>query len=248
MYNGENPFFSEHYDRLKKSADHMGYQLHLDESELRTIIDQLCEKNEISNAYIRITITRGNASVGFGKSLTDNQTILIIAKLHQLQAQQNYDDGVKIAVAKTRRNAPESVDPQIKSISNLNSLLGKREAKEKDVFEVLMLNTKDVVTECSAANVFWVKDKEVFTPDVSTGILEGVTRKTVIEIIENEEKLTCKTGHFYVEDVLNANEVFITSTSLEVMPVTQIDDYTISDGKVGQVSQNVLHKFQARYQ
>ena len=245
VYHKQCKFLDQHYHRLLNSAKIMNYLISFSEEELKSVIDELISRNNLDDAYIRITLTRGQSKIGFGKSISDNQTIFIIAKEHKPLDENLYKNGVKLAVADTRRNAPEAVNPQIKSISNLNSLLGKLEIKKKEVFEVVMLNSKDIVTECAAANIFWVKDQNVFTPDVTTGLLEGVTRSSIIEICE-ENGIELKTGHFTMAHILAADEVFISSTSLEVMPVKQIDKQKISDGNVGPMTKEIHQKFRER--
>jgi branched-chain amino acid aminotransferase len=156
-----------------------------------------------------------------------------------------YSEGIKLRLAETRRNAPEAINPKIKSISNLNSLLGKLEAKAYGAFEVIMLNNKDHICEGASSNIFWVKDQWVFTPDASTGLLEGVTRSTIIRLCEVELNLRVVTGEFKMQDLKYADEVFITSTSLEVMPVVKVDDFIINQGLVGSTTwhlREALHR------
>ena len=246
VYQKKNRFLKDHFDRLVNSAKSLGYKLNLTFEDLKNIIMKLVEKNNLFDAYIRVTLTRGNAKIGFGSSISENQTLFVVAKEHQKMSKEKYENGVVLGVAETRRNAPEAVNPQIKSISNLNSLLGKLEIKSKNVFEVIMLNSKDIVTECAAANIFWIKDQIVYTPDVSTGLLEGVTRKNVIDICKNDLNYSIETGQYKLEELLSADEVFITSTSLEIMPVVQIEDSKISNGKVGKESKKIHSAFSER--
>ncbi|PLX99171.1 MAG: hypothetical protein C0622_10895 [Desulfuromonas sp.] len=152
---------------------------------------------------------------------------------------------MNVSVAQTRRNAPEAISPKIKSISNLNSLLGKIEAKAAGVPEVIMLNNKDHICEGASSNIFWTKDQWVFTPDASTGLLEGVTRSTIMRLCEEKLNLRVITGEFKLQDLKFADEVFITSTSLEVMPVVRIDDFIINRGEVGPIARDLraeLHR------
>ena len=108
-----------------------------------------------------------------------------------------------------------------------------------------MLNNKDHICEGAAANIFWVKDKWVFTPDASTGLLEGVTRSTIMRLCEESLNLRVITGEFKLQDLKFADEVFITSTSLEVMPVVKVDNFTVNQGLVGPVAHHLrdeLHR------
>lgn len=237
--------FPQHYQRLKQSAEALYYPLALSQKELEAVLMELRERNGLHDAYYRITITRGRGEVGFQRRMANDLTCLIIGREFKAFDQKLYQDGIQLRVAETRRNAPEAINPKIKSISNLNSLLGKLEAKAAGAFEVIMLNNKDHICEGASSNIFWVKDKWVFTPDASTGLLEGVTRATIMRLCEEELNLRVITGEFKLQDLKFADEVFITSTSLEVMPVVKIDDFMINQGQVGPIAYHLreeLHK------
>jgi len=232
--------FPQHYQRLVQSARALCYPEIISRDELEHVLQKLREINGIDNAYFRITITRGSGEIGFRRKFQNDLTCLVIAREFKGMPQAFYHDGITLHVAQTRRNAPEAINPMIKSISNLNSLLGKLEAKEADAFEVIMLNNKDHVCEGAASNIFWVKDQWVFTPDASTGLLEGVTRATVMRLCEEQLGLRVISGEYKLQDLKFADEVFISSTSLEVMPVVKIDDFTINRGEVGPIARRLL--------
>ncbi len=237
--------FSKHYQRLLQSAEALFYPMNFSQSELEAILMALRERNGLGDAYYRITITRGKGQVGFQRNLDNHLTVLIIAREFEPFDDAHYAQGIQLRLAKTRRNAPEAINPQIKSISNLNSLLGKLEAKAYGAFEVIMLNNKNHICEGASSNIFWVKDQWVFTPDASTGILEGVTRATIMRLCEEELNLRVVTGEFKMQDLKYADEVFITSTSLEVMPVVKVDDFMINQGLVGSTAwhlREALHR------
>ncbi len=228
--------FDQHYQRLLQSAEALAYPIHLSQKDLERILDELQLRNNISNAYFRITITRGPGQIGFKREMAGKLTWLIMARVFAGFDETHYQDGIRLSLAQTRRNAPEAISPKIKSISNLNSLLGKLEAKASGAFEVIMLNNKDHICEGASSNIFWTKGHWVFTPDVSTGLLEGVTRATIMHLCEQELNLRVITGEFKLQDLKFADEVFISSTSLEVMPVTKVDNFTINQGMVGPIA------------
>ena len=237
--------FSEHYQRLVQSADALRYPLTFTQKDLETILLKLHDMNGLKNAYYRVTVTRGKGQIGFHRSIDNDLTCLIIAKEFKGFNDSCYREGIALQVAETRRNAPEAINPKIKSISNLNSLLGKLEAKARGVFEVIMLNNKKQICEGSASNIFWTRDSWVFTPDVSTGLLEGVTRSTIMRLCEEKMNLRVVTGEYGLQDLKFSDEVFITSTSLEVMPVVRVDGFTINQGMVGPIAHKLrteLHK------
>lgn len=237
--------FSKHYQRLLQSAEALCYPLTLSQQELEKILLELRRRNGLNEAYYRITITRGKGQIGFQRSMENDLTLLVIGREFQGLDDACYQQGIQLRVAQTRRNAPEAINPKIKSTSNLNSLLGKLEARAAGAFEVIMLNNKDQICEGASSNIFWVKDQWIFTPDASTGLLEGVTRSTIMRLCEEQMNLRVISGEFKLQDLKFSDEVFITSTSLEVMPVIKIDDFTINQGLVGPVAKGLreaLHR------
>jgi branched-chain amino acid aminotransferase len=237
--------FPQHYQRLLQSAEALFYPVLFSQQELEDILLELRQINGLHEAYYRITITRGKGQIGFQRALENNLTCLVIGREFLGIDNSCYQQGIQLCVAQTRRNAPEAINPKIKSTSNLNSLLGKLEAKASGVFEVIMLNNKQHICEGASSNIFWTKGQWVFTPDASTGLLEGVTRSTIMRLCEQKLNLRVISGEFKLQDLKFADEVFITSTSLEVMPVVKVDDFTINQGLVGPVAyalRNELHR------
>ena len=237
--------FPQHYQRLLQSADALCYPVTVSQQELEAILLELRVRNGLNDAYYRITVTRGKGDVGFHRGMDNDLTCLVIGREFQGFDPACYEQGIPLRVAQTRRNAPEAINPKIKSISNLNSLLGKLEAKGSGAFEVIMLNNKDHICEGASSNIFWTKDQWVFTPDASTGLLEGVTRSTIMRLCEESMNLRVITGEFKLQDLKFADEVFISSTSLEVMPVVQVDNFMINQGQVGPIARRLreeLHR------
>ncbi|MEJ2470036.1 MAG: aminotransferase class IV [Desulfuromonadales bacterium] len=237
--------FAQHYQRLRQSAEALRYPMTFSRQQLEAILLELRERNALQDAYYRITITRGQGQIGFQRVMDNQLTCLIVGREFKGFDADYYRQGIALQVAETRRNAPEAINPKIKSISNLNSLLGKLEAIAAGTFEVIMLNNKDQICEGASSNIFWVKDRWVFTPDASTGLLEGVTRATIMRLCEERLNLRVITGEYKLQDLKFADEVFITSTSLEVMPVVKVDDFTINQGQVGPVAHHLreeLHR------
>ena len=241
--------FPQHYRRLQQSAAALCYPMPYDQQSLERILLQLREKNGLRDAYFRITITRGKGEIGFQRKMTNDLTCLIVGREFKGFEASRYQQGIELQVAQTRRNAPEAINPKIKSISNLNSLLGKLEAKDSGAFEVIMLNNKEHICEGASSNIFWTRDQWVFTPAASTGLLEGVTRSTIMRLCEERLNLRVISGEYKLQDLKFSDEVFITSTSLEVMPVVKVGDFTINQGQVGPVAHHLrdeLHRDMGR--
>ena len=134
-----------------------------------------------------------------------------------------YQKGVNIAIVNTRRNYRKALDPKIKSINFLNNILAKRESIEQGAYEAIMLNHRGYVAEGTITNIFFVKNKVLCTPSTGVGILDGITRRIILDIAD-ELKIRTDEGRFKPEDLYRADEVFISNTTMEVMPVAKIDD------------------------
>jgi branched-chain amino acid aminotransferase len=149
---------------------------------------------------------------------------------------------LKIITAKTRRNLVSALDPRIKSLNYLNNILAKIEAIAAGTEEAIMLSYDDYVAECTGDNVFAVKGKSLFTPPADVGALEGITRNTVIEL---SKKIGLKTGEkmLKLDDLYSSEEVFLTGTAAEIIPVTVIDNKKIGSGKPGAVTAQLLSEF-----
>lgn len=237
--------FTQHYQRLLQSAAALCYPVTFTQQELETVLLELRRRNALHEAYYRIIITRGKGQIGFQRTMENDLTCLVIGREFQGLDNACYQKGIQLRVAETRRNAPEAINPKIKSISNLNSLLGKLEATSSGAFEVIMLNNKEHICEGASSNIFWTRGRWVFTPDASTGLLEGVTRSTIIRLCEEKLNLRVIKGEFKLQDLKFSDEVFITSTSLEVMPVVKVDDFIINQGLVGPIAHGLrqeLHR------
>ena len=153
----------------------------------------------------------------------------------------------------TVRNLPEAVNPSIKSLNYLNNIMAKIEAKNGGCMEALMLNHQGYVAECTGDNIFMikkigkgslVKDYILLTPPTYLGALKGITRQAIIEIAE-KIKLPFEERILTRHDLFNANEVFLTGTAAEVIPVVKLDGRGIGEGKPGKITHLLLKEFQA---
>jgi branched-chain amino acid aminotransferase len=153
-----------------------------------------------------------------------------------------YENGLEVVTVATRRNLPEAVNPMIKSLNYLNNILAKIEGKIAGVEEVIMLNQEGYVAECSGDNIFIIKGGKIFTPPIVVGALPGITQATVAEIAE-KEGLPVIEKFFSRAEMYIADEVFLTGTAAEIVPVVKIDGRVIGDGKPGKITKVLIDKF-----
>jgi len=241
-YNGIVFMLDEHIDRLFRSASMIKLDIARDSNSIKTAVYKTLSANLFENAYIRMTVSRGYGSVGLEPDLCKEPTFVVIANEFKEYPDSYYKKGIKLIFARTRRNLKKAINPQIKSLNFLNNILAKIEAKEKNAYEALMLNAKGYLTEGTISNVFFVSNNILCSPSVECGILDGITRRTVIDLAL-KNGITVKEGHFKKEDIYHASEVFITNTTMEVMSVSKIDEVKY---RIGGITKS-LHKAYKNY-
>ena len=220
----------EHLQRLFRSASLIGLSIPLESDSLKISVYETLIANGFKNAYIRVTVSRGRGAIGLDPDLCREPTTVIIAQEFKDYPQTFYNDGISLIIAETKRNLREAIDPRIKSLNFLNNILAKIEAKKRGAYEAVMLNASGKVTEGTISNIFFYKNGILCTPSPDCGILDGITRGIVIDLAKRAD-LRVKEGKFRKDDLYSADEVFITNTTTEVMPVSKIDDrrYPVGD-------------------
>ena len=239
-YKGIVFMVDEHIKRLFRSGDLIKLKINLSHEGIKKAIYNSLKKNNLKDAYIRLSISRGQGEIGLDPELCKKPTFVIIAKQFKEYPEELYLRGVKISIVKTRRNTPEALNPKIKSLNFLNNILAKIEAKEAGAYEAIMLNYKGYLTEGTITNIFFIKDNSLFTPSIEAGILDGITRDLIIRVAERKG-IKVTEGLYTPENIYDADETFITNTTLEILPVIKIDKNVIGKGIPGSVTKD-LHR------
>ena len=234
VYDGVIFELEEHLQRLFRSAILIGLDIPLEINALKVSIYETLIANTLRNAYIRLTVSRGRGDIGLDPDLCTEPTIVIIVQEFKEYPKAFYEKGISLIIAETRRNLKEAIDPRIKSLNFLNNILAKIEAKKRGVYEALMLNIYGKLTEGTISNLFFYKDSILYTPSLDCGILDGITRGLVIDLAKRED-LSVKEGKFRIKDLYSAEEVFLTNTTMEVMPVSKIDDQKYAVGDIAKL-------------
>jgi branched-chain amino acid aminotransferase len=237
VYDGVIFMLDEHLRRLYRSASLIGLTVPLDTDSLKTSIYDTLMANSLKNAFVRLTVSRGYGPIGLDPDLCPEPTIVIITQEMKDYPKSFYEKGINLIIPDTRRNFKEAINPQIKSLNFLNNILAKIEAKKKGAYEVIMLNVYGKLTEGTVCNVFFFKDGVLCTPSLECGILDGITRRVVIDLALRDG-LKVKEDEFTKEYLYSAEEVFITNSTMEVMPVSKVDDQKYAVGNITKL----LHK------
>ncbi len=239
-YNGLIFKLKEHVDRLFESAHTIMLKIPHTQAELIEIVKRSVRVNKLTNAYIRLVVTRGQGDLGLDPRKCKHPTVFVIADKIELYPKTLYERGLELITVATQRNVPEALNPQIKSLNYLNNILAKIEAINAGFEEAIMLSPSGYVTECTGENIFLVKRRSLLTPPPYIGVLRGITRQTVMELglrLRLEVREDVLTRH----DLFNADEVFLTGTAAEIVPVRRIDGRVIGQGRPGPVT-NQLQK------
>ena len=197
----------------------------------------------LNDGYIRLVVTRGVGNLGLNPFNCKRSCVFIIADKISLYDPNVYENGLALITSSVRRNRPDTVCPQVKSLNYLNNILAKMEAVRQGAAEALMLNDLGNVAECTGDNIFIVKDGTVFTPPVTDGCLDGITRRVVLEICR-ELQIPAQEKTMNRFTITCADECFLTGTAAECVPVTKLDGYQLGSGKIGPVTARILARFQ----
>ncbi len=241
-YNGRIFREEEHIERLYASARAIALEIPMSREEMAAAMEQTLEANSLSDAYIRVVVTRGVGTLGLDPYKCSQPKVIVITDSIELYPRELYENGLELVTVSTIRNHPNALNPRIKSLNYLNNILAKIEGIQAGVSEAIILNKDGYVAECTGDNIFIVRGGELVTPPVHAGILEGITRETVLQLAAEAgmETLERQITRF---DLYVADECFLTGTAAELIPVVRIDSRQIGDGTPGPVTQKLLEMF-----
>lgn len=242
VYSGKIFESQAHIDRLYDSAKVIRMNIPMSKEDMTEAMERTVEANNLNNGYIRLVVTRGIGDLGLNPYLCKKPSVYIIASDIQLYPEELYENGLKVVSSTTIRNHPLSLPPQVKSLNYLNNILAKIEAIDKGVPEVIMYNHLGYVAEASGDNVFIVKAGKIFTPPVSAGSLDGITRQLVIKLA-HEQGIEVVEKNLTRFDLYIADEFFLTGTAAEVIGIVDIDGRVIGDGKPGPITKKLRTSF-----
>ena len=243
VYRGKIFKSAQHMKRLWRSAKRLRIDIPMTQEEMVAIQRTCINANEIVDGYIRLVVTRGVGNLGLNPFQCPKATVFCIADTISLYPPELYEKGLKVIVAKRPRVPIECLDPRVKSLNYLNNIMAKVESLDLGLLESIMLNIDGYVAECTGDNIFIIKDGNLFTPPGTAGILEGITRNFVIDTLCPQLGLTCTKRNLRLEEVLAADEVFLTGSAAEIIAVTQIGDTVMGDGKEGPITKRLRGRF-----
>jgi len=236
-YNGCTFALDKHLKRLADAARRLQLQIPK-ASQLNDLLHQTLERNNLKNAMLRLTITRGVNTSPLRPDLCLKSTLVITARAFEGYSPERYKKGVSAKIVNTPKSTPTGSGASIKSLNFLNNILGKLEINPETHFEALMLSSAGHLSEGTLSNLFWIDRGVLFTPAPETGLLEGITREIVFQLAK-EAGIPTEVGCYPPEALLKAEEAFLTNSGIEILPLVSIDGKPIGLGQAGRLTQKL---------
>jgi branched-chain amino acid aminotransferase len=243
-YNGRVFKLREHIKRLYQSALSVKLIIPFGHEKMEKLVVETCRKTGLKDIYIRLVVSRGIGDLGLDPRKCSKPTVVIMADKITLYPPEKYKSGISVITSSIRRNRPDTLNSQIKSLNYLNNILAKTETFRYGADEAVMLNDEGYVSEATADNIFIIKNSsKLYTPPPYLGILEGITRGCVIDIAKNMGYRVIEEP-FTVHDIYTCEECFLTGSGAELIPVIEIDERIIGNGKPGKHFSKLLTAYQ----
>ncbi|TEB07987.1 Branched-chain-amino-acid aminotransferase [Pelotomaculum schinkii] len=241
-YHGRVFKLGDHLDRLYDGARAIALEIPVAKEEMQEIVLETLRRNDLRDAYIRLVVTRGVGDLGLDPRKCPKAFVFCIAASITLYPEELYEKGLSVITVATRRNIPTACIPRVKSLNYLNNIYAKIEAARSGAPEAIMLNQEGYVAEATGDNIFLVKKGALITPALHVGLLEGITRNTVMDLAR-ERNIQVEEKVFTLYDVYTADEVFLTGTAAEIIPTVQVDGRLIGDGQPGPMTRELRTAF-----
>ena len=247
-YNGQPFLFDRHMRRLRNSARMIALPLPFTNDELEEQIRATMAAARFGGeAYIRVLVTRGVGELTYDLEATPTPSVVIIVKAQIDPPRDTYDRGVRVVIVDIVRNHPGSVNPLIKSNNLMNSALAMQEAFRSGAFEGVMRNYRGEIAECTTSNLFVIRGGTALTPPLDAGLLPGITREFVFDI-GADVGIPVEEAVLHDDDLFDADEAFLTSTTREIVPIVTVGDRRIGSGMPGAVTLALLDAFRRKAQ
>jgi len=222
VYGGRPFLLDEHLDRLEASARALVLDLPAAREEIAEVCREAIARSGHEDGYLRLVVTRGVGALGVSPHTCPRASLIVISAPLSLYPPERYRDGVRLITSSLRRSASDALPPQIKSLNYLTSVLASIEARRQGADEAVLLNAQGLIAECTADNLFVVSRGRVLTPSVASGALAGITRALVMRLL-GEQGIESAEVPLTPADAWTADELFLTGTGAEIVPVCEID-------------------------
>lgn len=241
-YSGKIFHLDLHLERLEQGAQNIFLKIPMSRKELEKILYQTLEKNECPNAVIRLTLTRGEGILGKLWQTDTTPNLSILVRSHSSSPVEWFSNGVPVSLIPNSASRFGNLEKQIKSANYLNHILARKQAEDLNSVDGIMINDRGQVCDGTSSNVFLVKEGIMSTPSINGYVLEGVTRKVVLTLA-GLVGVMCQERVIHADEVLQSDEMFLTNTGWEILPVTRVDGKMIGSGQPGPVTEMLRREF-----
>ncbi len=238
-YKGNIFRLDAHLERLYQSLDDIYLEVPMTVGEMKTAIEETLLKNGQPDCMIRLTVSRGEQAGGFYIHTETVPTLVIIVRPLEALPKEWYEQGIKISLFPSTSKKIGGLARSIKSCNFLSNIIVRELAHQKNSVEGIMIDDQGLITEGTTSNVFVVKEGILRTPEINENILPGITRQAVLDIAE-QLGMPVALQALTAEDIYYAEEVFITNSRIEILPVRRADDWLIGEGSPGPMTR-LLH-------
>jgi branched-chain amino acid aminotransferase len=234
---------TDHLKRFYRSAKIYFMEMPFTLDELREACKAVVRENGLRSAYIRPIAFRGYGEMGLYPLNSPVDVVVAAWSWGTYLGDEGIRNGIRVKTSSFRRIDVNTIPAGVKATGQyINSVLAKVEAKMAGYDEAVMLDSRGMVSEGSGENIFMVRNSIVYTPSTSSGILEGITRDTVFHIV-GDMGLKVVERDLTRVDFYYADEAFMSGTAAEVVPVVEMDNYKIGDGKPGPITRRIQEEF-----
>lgn len=238
-YKGRVFRLERHLGRLAQSARFLG--IAVDRDELESAVSAVIRANRLADARVRITVSGGEGEPAPDPATCASPTVLVTAAEYEPYPEETYRRGFRAVVSSLRRNSRSPL-AGLKSTSYLESLLARQEARRRGANEAVCLNERGLLAEASMSNLFLVVGETIRTPGLDSGILPGITREAVLELAAGLGSRAVE-ADVQLDELWRAGEAFLTSSLIEVMPLTTVDGRPVGDGRPGTVTRRLMGEY-----
>ena len=227
-YSGKIFRLEGHLDRLFRSARSIFIDLPMTKNEIRSAINASIELNKLSNSIVRLTITRGEQDPGLNIDYNAPPTVVIIVRPTKVISKNVYKKGIGIKLYKKSAIRTQGISDQIKSCNYLSNILLREKAIKDGFFEAILLDNNNNATEGTISNIFIIKNNQLKTPSLNEFVLSGIIRKAILDICR-ANNISFKETAITEKDLYEADEIFLTNSGIEVLPVSNINHRKLKD-------------------
>lgn len=230
-YNNKIVYLEEHLIRIKDSAKLIKIKFNYSLTKLKPIIKQAVKLSGFKDVYVRLNLCKADSG-------TDT---LVMARKYQPYPKAKYKQGFRAAISPFRQNE-DSLLAQLKTMNYLSYQLSYLQAQDKNFDESIILNSRGIISEASRSNIFFIQDKQLFTPALECGCLSGITRKVIFDLAKKYH-IPVNEGKFRLDDLYNSDEAFLTNSLMGVMPLASIENRIIGKGEAGRLTRFFIKKY-----